>query len=610
MSLTPDKIPAALRDAPQWVLWKTIQRDKPTKVPYQVSGAEAKSNDPSTWSTFDAVWARYKQGGYDGPGYVFSKDDNFVGIDLDGCRNPEAGEVAPWARDAIRRTDSYSEVSPSKTGIKIFVLAESPFATGKKKELDEPRVAADKAPGIEIYSHGRYFAVTGWRLGGISPNVEERDLQWIREQFWGDADRPASPLPPASSSVVDRARRYMATLPDAVSGEGGHNRTFHVACVLVLGFGLGEDEAMGLLREYNVRCKPPWREDELQHKVKSADEQPGERNYLRDAEPASWKSIEVPDYSRGENRRAAVARRTTLGDAAAKYLSYLEQGKAQLLSLGLGDVDYALGGGVAPGEIVILAGRPSHGKSMVALQCVHSLTADGLPAVVISEEMSALAIGKRVIQFASETEEEHWRDRIGVVRGELERHFEKRAPCRLIESCSTAAKAAEEIRTAADEIDAKVAVVDYAQLLTTGAKSEYEDVTSTSKTLTGVARETGITLLMVCQLNRSVEHRPKFIPRLSDLRGAGQLEQDTDVILFVCWPWKLDSTKNRPDEYIIFVGKNRNRAVNVPAIKCEFKPGRQIVLPESGASRMRYPDKSTTEPWPEFSRFSGGDDDW
>ncbi len=85
-------------------------------------------------------------------------------------------------------------------------------------------------------------------------------------------------------TMTDRARKYLATLPPAISGQGGHDQTFHAACVLVLGFGLPETDAMALMSEYNQRCQPPWTETELLHKVQDAGRQPGPRGYLRDAE--------------------------------------------------------------------------------------------------------------------------------------------------------------------------------------------------------------------------------------------------------------------------------------------------------------------------------------
>jgi hypothetical protein len=70
--------------------------------------------------------------------------------------------------------------------------------------------------------------------------------------------------------ILERARRYLATLPPAISGQRGHDATFKAACRLVHGFALAEDEALTLLGEWNQCCQPPWSEGDLRHKVRSA----------------------------------------------------------------------------------------------------------------------------------------------------------------------------------------------------------------------------------------------------------------------------------------------------------------------------------------------------
>ena len=72
------------------------------------------------------------------------------------------------------------------------------------------------------------------------------------------------------ATPIERARRYIGKCPAAISGQCGHDATFHVAAVLVHGFALGEADALALLREFNQRCSPPWSEGDLRHKIKSA----------------------------------------------------------------------------------------------------------------------------------------------------------------------------------------------------------------------------------------------------------------------------------------------------------------------------------------------------
>jgi hypothetical protein len=89
--------------------------------------------------------------------------------------------------------------------------------------------------------------------------------------------------------LIDRARRYVDRMPPAINGSGGHNATFHVACVLVQGFGLSPDQALPLMREFNKRCAPEWTENELWHKLKGADRAENQRGRGFLAAGAEWK---------------------------------------------------------------------------------------------------------------------------------------------------------------------------------------------------------------------------------------------------------------------------------------------------------------------------------
>jgi hypothetical protein len=83
-------------------------------------------------------------------------------------------------------------------------------------------------------------------------------------------NRPTDSTKGTRLNVIERARLYVAKIPPAISGEGGHNHAFAVACALIHGFALPRDRALSLLREYSDRCQPPWSERELAHKIESA----------------------------------------------------------------------------------------------------------------------------------------------------------------------------------------------------------------------------------------------------------------------------------------------------------------------------------------------------
>lgn len=575
------RVPIELTARNQWCLWKTILRGgEPTKAPFQTNGQSAKSNDPATWCDFGTALKHVE--GYDGIGFVFTADDPFVGIDLDGCRDPETGVVADWAKTIIEHLDTYAEVSPSETGVKLFAVGKLESDWHKVELPDQPRVC-EKMPAIEVYDRGRYFAVTGVRLRGpLEPMDRQEQIDAIVERMAPKRDEPTF-TGPRQSPVIDRARKYLTRLPAAVSGQRGHDATFRAACVLVKGFALDRSEALALLSEWNQACQPPWSAREIEHKIDSATKAPGEVGYLRDVPMAKWNSVRLPTYH-APAPQPEVRPLTTLDSAARKYLDVLVSGQGMLLETGIPDLDYTLGGGLARSEMVILAARPSHGKSAVALQMLHHWTAQGRPSLLISEEMSQLAIGQRVLQFVSEVPAEHWRHMNEAVSSELECYQQSRAKCYVAEGCRTAELAALQIENAAKEFGVQCVTVDYAGLLRGEGKSRYEQTTNTSICLKQAALANNVTLIVQCQMNREVEKRPKFLPQSSDLRDTGQLEQDADVIIFCCWPHRLDP-KNDPKEFQFFVTKNRNRGINGNGrIHCEFQPSRQMFIDQKPAN--------------------------
>jgi putative DNA primase/helicase len=159
ITLIPENIPEQLTERPQWVCWRLEERDgKLTKVPYTPAGGRASTTDLMTWRTFEDAMNGMRGADalealgiapYHGVGFVFSSADPFVGIDIDDCRNPETGEIAPWAQKIIDRVqEGYVEISPSGTGIHIIVqgaVRDGGMRKGK----------------VEMYSRGRFFTITG-----------------------------------------------------------------------------------------------------------------------------------------------------------------------------------------------------------------------------------------------------------------------------------------------------------------------------------------------------------------------------------------------------------------------------------------------------------------
>ena len=166
----PDTIPDELKAKPQWVCWKSQPRSNghASKIPVDPkTGQNASHSDPSTWSSFDSALEYYKKqkdNGIAGIGFVFSKDDPFVGVDLDDCRDPETGDLANWAADIIQSLNSYAEVSPSRRGIKIFTKGQLP---GSGRNFGN----------VEMYDRNRFFTITGWCSGALPTMIENRNRE-------------------------------------------------------------------------------------------------------------------------------------------------------------------------------------------------------------------------------------------------------------------------------------------------------------------------------------------------------------------------------------------------------------------------------------------------
>ncbi|HKG97532.1 MAG TPA: AAA family ATPase, partial [Pyrinomonadaceae bacterium] len=165
------------------VFWRWVERPgKPTKEPYDPhTGNLAKTNRHKTWGTFEqAVTATNTLGG-NGVGIVFAEDDTLAGVDLDDCRDPDTGDIDADAQAIIDGLNSYTEVSPSGTGIKVFLHGISGAGKGRNT-LDTPWGGK-----IEMYDHSRFFTVTGDHLAA-TPNkvtVSQKALADLYRRFFG-----------------------------------------------------------------------------------------------------------------------------------------------------------------------------------------------------------------------------------------------------------------------------------------------------------------------------------------------------------------------------------------------------------------------------------------
>ncbi|MFN0055544.1 MAG: AAA family ATPase [Planctomycetales bacterium] len=437
LPVNPNGIPAELKARPQWVLWRSVVRQsRPTKQPFQVNGQLAESDNPATWNTFDAVLAVYQRGGWSGIGFVFSADDDFVGVDFDGCRNPENGEIDWWAVEALSEFPSYAEISPTGTGVKAFVRGSLPTEkTGAKTGVHNqpPGLGyGGKKPGIEAYQRGRFFAVTGHHLDGAPEDVAEFNgtlHDWFGRVFTpkpapeGTAPtRPTSTPTPDRGKIIERAKTYLTKFPVAVSGERGHDRLFRAACVCRCEFGLSLEESLDALTDWNAGCTPPWSDVELRHKLEDAGKEPvtlgllnapRRATYEYDPQTGGGRRIDLREHEIENGARDQQRDRQPGEDP----LDPEHGGEQPIVIKTVGEIsrerptlrDVVISGLLRKGETMSIVASPKTGKSWLAANLLLSIASGrpwlGMPVakgtvLLIDNELHPESIAHRIRSVA------------------------------------------------------------------------------------------------------------------------------------------------------------------------------------------------------------------
>jgi len=269
------------------------------------------------------------------------------------------------------------------------------------------------------------------------------------------------------------------------------------------------------------------------------------------------------------------------------------------ISTGYGELDKLLSG-LQPSELIILAGRPSQGKTALALNMAENIAIrGGLPVAVFSLEMSKEALLQRLVASVAQVDAHKFRS------GHLSREDWRRMTEGLGQMSSAPLWIDDAGSISVLEIGAKarrlkrdkglsLLIVDYLQLITARGRfnSRQEEVASISRGLKGLAKELQIPVLVLSQLTRAPEREERG-PQLSDLRESGAIEQDADVVMFIYRPnfFNMNATPEEREMADILIAKQRNG----PTDKVKFVFRSRLTRFEEAA-----PDA--------FSQFAGGDE--
>lgn len=273
MNANYSNIPAELKALNQWVCWQFYGGRK-----LAISATTGQSKDwPHNLADFETAQAYAEQRGL-GLGFAFNNQSEFLGVDLDGCRNPESGLIESWAISILDQLPSFREISPSRTGLRI--ICRGHVAHNLPTIVCGEAIHGGKRQQIEFFTTTGYTTITGLLATNL-PNYDINNVdclafyQWLNPDFVlpnHSVNNSAinNPGGEADESVLKQAAAYLATIPGAISGQGGHNSTFTAACKLIHGFNLTPAQALPLLQEWNQKCVPPWSKKELQHKLDEA----------------------------------------------------------------------------------------------------------------------------------------------------------------------------------------------------------------------------------------------------------------------------------------------------------------------------------------------------
>jgi replicative DNA helicase len=235
---------------------------------------------------------------------------------------------------------------------------------------------------------------------------------------------------------------------------------------------------------------------------------------------------------------------------------------------GLFDLD-EMTGGFHPGQLVILAARPSMGKTALALNVAEHVAINlGTPVLFVSLEMGRLEIGDRLLCARSRVDGHKLRTGMGLSHSEisqLSKAFNELSKEGMMFIDDTPTRNMLQITASSRRIRRRnrvgLILVDYIQLVDSedSRDSRQEQIAKISRRLKGLARALEVPVVALSQLNRAVESREDKRPRMADLRESGAIEQDADIVLLLHRPDYYEPN-DQPGIAVLDVAKNRNGA--------------------------------------------------
>jgi KaiC/GvpD/RAD55 family RecA-like ATPase len=398
--ISPSAIPQSLRDIPRWICWDYMDYGdgkKPRKVPVSAGGDFGTNyNDPSAWRTFSAAMKEANDRGGLGIGFVFSEQDDIVGVDLDNCYD-EQQWLKPWAKEVCEVfAGAFCELTPS--GMGLHFIGKAPRISGRTR-VELPGGAG----AVERYSENRWFTFTG------NPTCEgdvvdiSSAMDWLEARYFPRQEQFVSNVKSFESDVeldIELARVCLERIGRNRASIGDDWRAVGYACK-------GTSES---LRDDWITWSSQWHDfdrDECIDRWSRFDSRSGVGTLV-------YMAVTDSGATSVELRKEACSR---LGRVPAKVAAveaddeqptptlldaidaWRKQEETPALPTGIESLDRLFDGGLPLGQMTALAAAPGVGKSALALHLVIECLVKngGLVATWCLGEMTKAALAARAI---------------------------------------------------------------------------------------------------------------------------------------------------------------------------------------------------------------------
>lgn len=328
------------------------------------------------------------------------------------------------------------------------------------------------------------------------------------------------------------------------------------------GLSSNQDTYIDILKEKSILRSLAEFSDEI--KALSLEDKSPAKNVLEKAEKGLF------EISQGGLRNSLTALDVIMSDTVQTIMKRVQnRGELSGVTTGFTDLNSLLGG-FQKSDLVLLAARPSMGKTALAVNLAVNAAKAGKKVAMFSLEMSKTQIGQRILASFAQMNlsslfkgELEGQDLVNLITAsnELSKyslHIDDTAAISLIELKA-------KLRRLKMEEGLDLVVVDYLQLMTTGERVEnrVQEISQISRGLKAIAKELDVPVLALSQLSRALEQRPDKRPKLSDLRESGAIEQDADIVMFLYRDYVYNKETENPNLAEVIVSKHRNGPIGV-----------------------------------------------